>query len=169
MADGLVDSIIPVLFGVALAFLVTFAQNFWIQRSLRKKYSRVFSFELLQLKRTLDRAISRYYVYQMNREGLSDDIGRDDIEGIPLYFPNDALQYEYFKSKISFLNENFEKLSIFKEDTITSIIKIHSLLEEYDTLSKGSERIFLVGNLEQIQKEIQMAIGHLKREEERRC
>jgi hypothetical protein len=161
-------SIVSVIIGVIIAFVLTWFQNFWDQRGLRKKYSRVFSFELQQLKHELDSAIRRYDDNSSKIENLPDDMDKDDfIDSFPefgLEYPDEALRYHYFKSKYSFLNTNFEKISMFKEDTIKSIIKINSLMEEYDILSRGHEKVFLANNLRIIQKEIRNALDQLKNE-----
>jgi hypothetical protein len=168
MENDFTISIASVIIGVIIAFVLTWSQNFWDQRGLRKKYSKVFSFELQQLKHDLDSAIRRYDDNSSKIEDLPDDMDKDEfIESFPEFgveYPDEALRYHYFKSKYSFLNANFEKISMFKEDTIKSIIKINSLMEEYDTLSRGHEKVFLANNLRAMQKEIQNALAHLKNE-----
>jgi len=163
----IITSIVSVVIGVVVAFILTGLNNYWIQRNLRKKYSKVFSFELEQLKHDLDHAISRYdsAVFQLEELQLPDGIDIDDLENGPdIENPNDILQNYDFKSKYTFLNKNFEKISIFREDTIKSIIKINSLMEEYNILSKEPEKFVSLSNLREIQKEIQLTLELLKSE-----
>jgi len=125
--------------------------------------SRVFSFELELLKKDLDSVISRYteishqpeYILDENREFVEDVI--DD--------PNEALRYHHFKLKYIFLYKNFEKISIFNEDTIKSIININSLIEEFDTLSKENEPQYSVEKLKSALREINVTLNLLKKNE----
>jgi|GEM_PF-5308228 len=168
MAYDFVELIVPTGFGVILALILTWSQNFWNQRSMRKKFSKVFSFELEQLKHDLDLAIRRYDHHESQLRDLPDGLDVEDCkENFPelgIEYPDEALRGHYFQSKYTFLHRNHEKIFVFREDTIKSIIKISSLMEEYDTLSRSNEKIFLDNNLRTIQKEIPIALELLKKE-----
>jgi hypothetical protein len=161
MTIDVIASIAPVIIGVIFGFGLTRGYDFLIQRDLRKKYSTIFFFELQQLKNELDSAISRY-----NNSSQSEvpNLNEEERREYGIEYAIDFLPYYYFKSKYTFLEKNFEKISIFEEGTIKSIIKINSLMEEYDAISKGSEKVFLIQNLRIIQKEIQITLDLLKKE-----
>jgi hypothetical protein len=166
MTDFIIESVVPVIIGIIIGFGLTWANNFWIERNLRRKYSSVFSFELQTLKQDLDRAIARYDTMVSQMQSLAEEgLDIQDVQDqIDIVEPNEVLRYYDFKSRFTFLNKNFEKISMFNEETIKSIIKINSLMEEYDALSKGNEKVILAGNLKTIAKEIQTTIDNLKKE-----
>ena len=166
MSDDLISSTVSVVIGVILALVLTWLQNLWTQRTLRRKYSKVFSFELQQLKRDLDSAISSYhYYYEIEHPS---DLSEEERRESGIQYPVDVLPYCHFKSKYTFLNENFDRIFLFKEDTIKSILKITSLMEEYDAVSQRNKNSFLTENLRLIQKEIPIALELLKKEEKLR-
>jgi hypothetical protein len=126
------------------------------KRKLIHKYSVVFSFELQQLKNELDHVIDDYEQLDLSLTGRNTRV-------VPRMDPNDFLLKWSFISKYPFLVENFEKLSLFDEETITSVIKIHSLLMEYEILKDRNEGVLLVENLRKAQTELAHAISLLQK------
>ena len=159
-------SIVLVIIGAIVALVYTWFQNFWIQRNLRKMYSRVFSFELELLRDNIKLAISRFEnseLLERYNVTITEKI-KEDIGGMES--PTEVLPNFNFKSKYTFLSKNFEKISIFEDGTIKSIITINSLMEEYDEINRR-EKKFLVEHLDRTVKEIQTTLILLKIEENR--
>jgi hypothetical protein len=159
-----VSSIISVIIGVILAFIVTWLGGLCDKQNSRKKLSRIFSFELEQLKGDLDSAIPRYSEYLSDPEAFG-GLGESDRYYYKLFAPEDILPNYHFKAYYAFLRTNFEKISIFEEDTIKSIIKIDSLIEEYDVISKSDKKTLLTDNLDKTRKELDTTLNFLKKEE----
>jgi hypothetical protein len=168
MSDDLsiltISATISVIVGVILAYFITGFGNFWNERKLRQKYSRIFSFELQQLQQELTKAMSQIGDYLTDPEMVF-SFPEDTRKEIGMYYPEEALPRYHFKADYAFLRQNFDKISIFQEDTIKSLIKINSLIEEYDIVSKNGEKIHLTKNLKNTQNEIEIAITLLQKEE----
>ncbi len=171
MSDDLtiltISATISVIIGVILAYAITWFGNLWNEQKLRKKYSRVFSYELQQLQSELDQATSPIRESLLDPDGTVYDFTLEERWEQGLYAPEDILPDYHFKSDYAFLRQNFEKIAIFQENTIKSLIKINSLIEEYDNVSKNDTKTLLTRNLEVTQKEIKNALNLLQKEENR--
>ena len=159
-----ISATISVITGVILAYVITWFGNLRNEQKLRRKYSRIFFFELQHLQHELDRAISSISDYLHDPEWF---LGCDDEsrEAMGMYSPEESLPRYHFIADYAFLRQNFEKISIFQEDTIKSLIKINALIEEYETVSKSDKKIRLTKNLIETQKEIKIALTLLQKEE----
>jgi len=161
-----ISATIPVIVGVVLAYGITWFNSIWNEQKLRKKYSRVFSYELQQLQSELDRAISPIIEAMLDQDDTVYGYTAEERLEQGLYAPEDVLPYYYFKANFAFLRQNFEKIAIFQENTIKSLIKINSLIEEYDIVCKNDSKTLLTKNLEATQNEIKIALALLQKEEQ---
>ena len=150
-------AIIATLSGVIVGSGLTYLIEYFKQKNLIHKYNIVFSFELQELKNELDHVIDNYEQLDLSLTGRNTRV-------VPKIDPDEFLLKWNFISKYPFLSKNFEKLSLFNEDAITSIIKIHSLLMEYEILKDRRNGVILVGNLKKVQAELSRAISLLKNE-----
>jgi len=165
--------------GVAVGFILSKVSDYWSLNGSRKKYGTVFYFELEELKRELDKIIQDYdLLNKITRNELG--LPKDLLQYSPGKDPEKFLLRWDFKSKYIFLQKNFEKLSLFKPEVIKSIIKINSLLEEFEEYkqisiknyeTKELEKIgmftaeqLLINNLKKAQEEISNTLQYLKNE-----
>lgn len=159
-----VSSTVSVIIGVLIAFVVTWLSALWNEQKLRKKYCRIFLFELQQLQKELNRATSSIRDFLLDPEMVY-SFPDDARQEMGMLFPEEALPRYHFKADYAFLRQNFEKISIFQEEIIKSLIKINTFIEEYDTVSGKEQKILLIQNLQATQKEIENALALLQKEE----
>jgi len=155
MGNSLV-TIFATLIGVIVGSGITLSVEYLKKRGVCRKYSVVFSFELQQLKSELNHVLDDYEQLELSQTGRNTRV-------VPQLDPIEFLLKWDFSSKYPFLTENFEKLSLFDEETIKSIIKIHSLLMEYEILKNRHDNVILVDNLRKAQTELDHAISLLQR------
>ena len=175
MGDYIV-ALIPPLAGVVVGFLLSYGTDYWKKRHLIKRYSVVLHFELKRLKEDdpdgLDGVIHRYDQLAAVRQGTNTEIVPGNQN------PSDFLKRWSFRNKYVFLRNNLEKLSLFNGDTIKSILKIYSHLEEFeeyrqisisdphalDRIGMGDPEFVLIGNLRKVRDEIPIALPLLEGE-----
>ncbi|MCX6689411.1 MAG: hypothetical protein NTZ39_06960 [Methanoregula sp.] len=169
--DDLTIVITGTLVAVIGGYIVISGCDWYRQKLLISRYSKVLHFELSELKIELDKIIKDYdYLNETTRDELG--LTKDQFKLVPGFDPEKFLLRWNFRYKYIFLRENFEKISLFDSDTIKSIIHIYSLLEEFEdykqqsiddltatnkTLEKmgmGSAEQLLIGNLKKAQNEI---------------
>jgi len=170
-------TLIGTLVGVVVGYALSTAGDWYKQKKLITRYRVVLQFELKQLKEDipdgLDQVIHNYDQLVAAREGRNTDVlpaGQN---------PSDFLKRWNFQHKYMFLRNNFEKISLFDENTIKSILKIYSLLEEFEEykqmsisdpealarIGMGDPEYLLIKNLKTAQKEIPKALALLNSNE----
>ncbi len=82
MAIDFIGSIASVVVGVIIGFVLSWGTNYLHERGLRKKYSKVFSFELQQLNDNITEALQIYNekCIQYDMGNLIDDEPEDFLE-----------------------------------------------------------------------------------------
>ena len=175
MEDIMITSISPII-GVFVGFFLSYGTEWWKKRSLTKNYSLILHSELKGLKEDvpegLDRVIHGYEQLVAVRHGINTEIVPANQN------PADYLKRWSFRTKYVFLQNNLEKISLFKADTIKSILKIYSYLEEFEEykqisisdpdalerIGMGDVELLLSGNLIKARNEIPHALSFLERE-----
>lgn len=171
-------TLIGTIVGVLVGYFLSFVADWYKQNRLIDRYSRVFYYELNDLKRELDKVIADYdKLNNLTRDEIG--LTKEQFVQNPNFDPEKFLLRWSFRYKYTFLRENFEKVSLFDSDTIKSIIFIYSLLEEFEdyklqsiedltktnkTLEKmgmGSAELLLIDNLRKAQSEIPKTLSLL--------
>jgi|WetSurMetagenome_2_1015567.scaffolds.fasta_scaffold27317_2 hypothetical protein len=151
------------LVGVVLGFFLSYGVEWWKNRRSIKGYSAILHLELMTLKEDrpggLDSVLGSYYnVCNLVEDGIYADLLSEDQD------PDEILERRSFRQKYTFLRNNFDKVSLFKADTIKSILKVYSYMEEYDEFRTRTPKLLLVENLLKAQKEIPNTLLLLEKE-----
>ena len=161
-----VGSILNLLLGAFLGFIGAYLV-FWIQqRSLYKGYLKILKIELHHLKEDvpggLDDILTKYYKIKNDYDkGIKSTIypELDNPESFFLKWP--------FWHKYAYLRNNLDKLYFFHHETVSSLLKIYSSMEEFEFLIRNKDnRLILWNNLEKVQSEIPHALSMLDNEKD---
>jgi hypothetical protein len=117
--------ILGIITGVVLGWIKE-----WIsQQILKRKYRTIICFELEELKKELEVRIKDYKQLESNATNVSGE-RKQDVSA-QMNPENFLLRWNY-RHKYVFLRNNFEKISFLNENTVKSIIKVYSSLEELE-------------------------------------
>jgi hypothetical protein len=129
---SVINSIIPILaaiIGVVIGFGLSWGKEWSNQKNSKNKYLAVIYHELNELQNELKVRISDYN----NLDLKSHDEYGVRKQNVSLQLdPEKFLLRWCYRPKYVFLHNNFEKISLFNEESIKSLIKIYSSLEEFE-------------------------------------
>ena len=174
-----IGEILPII-AVVVGFLLSQGFEHWKKRDLIKRYSLVLRQELKRLKDDIPDGINQVIKTfdDMELKQQQWEKKQQYKQKMPIEVDTSKFIKRWsFRNKYAFLRNNFENIAVFKGDTITSLLKIYSFLEEFeeykqqsisntdalDKIGMVTDRL-LITNLRNAQKEIPLAILYLEKE-----
>jgi len=159
------------IIGVALGFGLYRLNDHLIEKKSKKKYAKLFYFELNILKNEINERLETYHIMDKNKQTFNPN---------PKDNPYKFLLRLNYKPKYIFLEQNFGLIPILSSETIQNIMRIYSFLvdfeecrrfsikstntQESEKIGMGETELLLVINLERVQKLIPETLLLLKNE-----
>jgi hypothetical protein len=159
----MISTLIGIVVGAILGFFFSYVLEWLKKRSLIQGYITILHSELKNLKEDnpggLDDVIKGYnYVNGLVEKNINTSLLSKEQN------PSEFLKRWCFRHKYAFLRNNLDKLSLFQPDTVKSLLKIYSYMEDYEEFRTGTTQLPLINNLQYAQNEIPITLSLLAKE-----